>query len=171
VSDSIDAAPVGDPRDLPLHSADAESTPLGRTREPNRDHSAAVLIPLCQILATGRKAASDIYMKLPNGGLAFIDLRKVTDYCLSPDHEDGRHKAYLFQSILGLTLDDADTLIAALRQAATSGDAVLAKRDKYGQRYIIDFEFTGPGGRATIRSAWIIRRNESVPRLVTCFIL
>jgi hypothetical protein len=110
-------------------------------------------------------------MKLPNGDQALIDPRKVTDYCLSPDHEDGQHKAHVFQSVLGLTLDDSNTLLAALRQAATAGEAVLGKRDKYGQRYVIDFEFTGPGGTATIRSAWIIRPNESVPRLVTCFIL
>jgi hypothetical protein len=96
-------------------------------------------------------------MKLPNGDQALIDPRKVTDYCLSPDHEDGQHKAHVFQSLLGLTLDEADTLLAALRQAATAGEALLGKRDKYGQRYVIDFEFTGPAGTATIRSAWIIR--------------
>ena len=110
-------------------------------------------------------------MKLPNGDQAIIDQRKVTDYCLSPDHEDGQYKAHVFQSVLGLKLDNADTLLAALSQAAVAGEAVLGKADKYGQRYLIDFEFTGPAGAATIRSAWIIRVNESMPRLVTCYIL
>jgi hypothetical protein len=110
-------------------------------------------------------------MKLPNGNQATIDPRKVTDYCLSPNHEDGQHKAHVFQSVLGLTLNDANALLAALRQAAADGEAVLGKHDRYGQRYVIDFEFTGPAGTATIRSAWIVRTNESVPRLVTCFIL
>ena len=110
-------------------------------------------------------------MKLPNGNQATIDSRKVTDYCLSPDHEDGQHKAHLFSSLLGLTIDDAFTLLNALRTAAATQDATLGKQDQYGQRYVIDFEFTGPSGTATIRSAWIIRPNESVPRLVTCFIL
>jgi len=110
-------------------------------------------------------------MKLPNGDRANIDRRKVTDYCLSPDHEDGPYRAHVFQSGLGLTLDNADALLAGLSQAAVAGGAVPGKVDKYGQRYVIDFEFTGPAGAATIRSAWIILVNESVPRLVTCYML
>ncbi len=110
-------------------------------------------------------------MKLPNGGHAIIDPRKITDYCLSPDHDDGQHKARLFQTMVGLTIDDADLLLNALRQAAAVGEAMLGRRDKYGQRYVIDFLFAGPSGAATIRSAWIVRPNEAVPRLVTCYIL
>lgn len=110
-------------------------------------------------------------MKLPNGSQATIDPHKVTDYCLSPDHEDGQHKAHLFQSLLGLTHDNADLLLDALRIAATTEEATLGKQDEYGQRYVIDFEFAGPSGTATIRSAWIIGPNSSVPRLVTCYIL
>jgi len=41
-------------------------------------------------------------MKLPGGQHALIDRRKIVDYCLSVDHEDGQHKARLFASILGL---------------------------------------------------------------------
>ena len=110
-------------------------------------------------------------MKLPNGDQATIDSSKVTHYCLSPDHEDGQHKAHLFESVLGLTLEDADLLLDALRNAAATGEATLGKQDQYGQRYVIDFEFTGPSGTATIRSAWIIGLNDSAPRLVTCYIL
>jgi hypothetical protein len=110
-------------------------------------------------------------MKLPSGERAIIDSRKIIDYCLSPDHEDGQHKARLFESILGLTIDNADQLLEALRNAATAQDVVVGKRDEYGQRYLIDFEFASPSGTATIRSAWIIRNSETVPRLVTCYIL
>jgi hypothetical protein len=110
-------------------------------------------------------------MKLPNGDQAIIDERKIKDYCLSPDHEDGQHKARIFRSVLGLALGDAAVLITALRQAAATEEALILKADRYGQRYGVDFEFAGPAGTAKIRSAWIIRTNESVPRLVTCFIL
>jgi hypothetical protein len=48
---------------------------------------------------------------------------------------------------------------------------MLGHADRYGQRYVIDFEFQGPVGQAMIRSARIIRTNETVPRLVTCYIL
>ncbi len=110
-------------------------------------------------------------MKLPSGDLAIIDPRKIYDYCLSLDHEDGQHKSRLFASVVGLTTDHADQFIEALRIAATTRDAILGKHDQYGQRYVIDFEFAGPSGKAEIRSAWIIRRNETVPCLVTCYIL
>lgn len=110
-------------------------------------------------------------MKLPNGDQALIDPRKVTDYCLSPDHEDGQHKAHLFSSILGMTSDDTDLLLDALRSAATTLEAKLGKQDQYGQRYVIDFEFSSPTATATIRSAWIMGPNSTVPRLVTCYIL
>lgn len=110
-------------------------------------------------------------MKLPNGDKAIIDPRKVTQYCLSPDHEDGRHKARLFESILGLRINDADLLLNALKQAAADGEAVIGKQDKYGQRYVLDFKFTGPVGTGAVRSAWIIGPNETAPRLVTCYLL
>ena len=110
-------------------------------------------------------------MKLPNGAQATIEPRKVTDYCLNPEHDDGRHKAHLFQKILGMTLDDADTLLAALNHAAIHAEATLGKRDQYGQRYTIEFEFVGPAGTATIRSGWIIGTGDLVPRFVTCYIL
>jgi hypothetical protein len=35
-------------------------------------------------------------MKLPDGDKAIIDQRKIIDYSLSPDHDDGKHKARLF---------------------------------------------------------------------------
>ncbi len=34
-------------------------------------------------------------MKLPNGDQAIIDERKLVDYCLNADHEEGKHKAVL----------------------------------------------------------------------------
>jgi hypothetical protein len=110
-------------------------------------------------------------MKLPNGDQAVIDPRKVTDYCLSPDHDDGKHKARLFHDMLGLTSDDARVLLDALKAAAAGGDAIVGKLDKHGQRYVIDSELTGPGGQAIVRSAWIVRSGEDFPRLVTCYIL
>ena len=32
-------------------------------------------------------------MKLPSGARAVVDVAKLCDYCLSPDHPRGRHKA------------------------------------------------------------------------------
>jgi hypothetical protein len=110
-------------------------------------------------------------MNLPNGDTATIDLRKILEYCLSTKHEDGQHKAHLFELLVGINADNASLLIDALCNAAAQGDARLGKRDKHGQRYVIDFDLEGPAGTALIRSAWIIRPGEAVPRFVTCYIL
>jgi len=39
---------------------------------------------------------------LPNGDRAILDIRKLEDYCLSPSHPRGRHKARVFQRVLGV---------------------------------------------------------------------
>ena len=110
-------------------------------------------------------------MKLPNGPRALIDPRKVTGYSLDSEHDEGRHKAHLFEALLGIDQQNAEILLDAVEKAAATGEAIVGKFDKYGQRYVIEFAFTGPGGTATIRSAWIIRSEEDFPRLVTCYIL
>lgn len=110
-------------------------------------------------------------MKLPNGERALIDPLKLTGYSLDPEHDEGRHKAYLFETLLGVNRQNAELLIDAVEKAAVSGEAVTGELDTYGQRYVVDFAFTGPGGTATLRSVWIIRSSEDFPRLVTCYIL
>ena len=110
-------------------------------------------------------------MKLPHGDQAVIDPRKLTEYSLNTQHEDGKDKAYLFDTLLGLNSDNFTLLLDALQVAASTGEATPGKLDRYGQRFVVDFEFLGPAGNATVRSAWIIRQGETVPRLVTGYIL
>ena len=45
-------------------------------------------------------------MRLPNGDKAVVDPRKLPDYCLSPAHPIGKHKARLFEAATGITLTD-----------------------------------------------------------------
>ena len=99
-----------------------------------------------------------------------MDRRKIDDYCLDPDHEEGFHKARLFQALLGLNRDNAQRLVDLLRRAVETGDATEGVSDEYGRRYVVDFEFEGPRGPVTVRSAWIVRTGEELPRLVTCYI-
>jgi hypothetical protein len=49
-------------------------------------------------------------MLIPNADNAVVDVRKLRDYCLNLEHEDGKHKARLFSSILGMTADNAEEL-------------------------------------------------------------
>ncbi len=110
-------------------------------------------------------------MKLPNGERAVIDPRKLLGYSLDPEHDEGQHKARLFESLLGINRQNARLLLDAVEKTAMTGEAVIGKVDQYGQRYTVDSAFTGPGGAATIRMAWIVRPGEDFLRLVTCYIL
>ncbi|MFH1923383.1 MAG: DUF6883 domain-containing protein [Planctomycetota bacterium] len=110
-------------------------------------------------------------MRLPDGDRAIVDEQKIVGYCLSQDHDDGKHKARLFREVLGITLDNAGSLVDALKEAAATGEAMPGKLDHYGQRYVIDFRLQGPGGIAAVRSAWIVLATEQFPRLVSCYIL
>lgn len=110
-------------------------------------------------------------MKLPNGDRAVVDMRKLRDYCLSARHPRGRHKARVFASALGIYDGDADLLRDALLEAALTSEVLPGRSDIYGQRYILDFEIRGPAGGGNVRSCWIIRKQESFPRLMSCFVI
>ena len=101
-------------------------------------------------------------MRLPNAESAFVDIDKLRDYCLSTEHPQGKHKARVFAASLGLTAADAKVLQAALYKAAQTDEAVPTNRDEFGQRYVLDFEVTGPKGGAILRSAWIVRPTRGV---------
>ncbi|GIL15902.1 MAG: hypothetical protein BroJett039_10750 [Chloroflexota bacterium] len=49
-------------------------------------------------------------MKIPNAERAVIDIRKLRDYCLNPEHAEGKHKARLFSAVFGMTAQPANEL-------------------------------------------------------------
>jgi hypothetical protein len=100
-----------------------------------------------------------------------VDLAKLRDYCLSTDHPRGRHKAMVFAAALGMTADHAEPLRLSILAAAADGEAAVGETDEYGQRYVLDCMLEGPGGRAVVRTAWMVRRGEEIPRLTTCWVL
>jgi len=110
-------------------------------------------------------------MKLPNAAHALVDVAKLRDYCLNATHARGRHKARVFASVLGIRREHAEFLRKALLEAALSGEAILGERDAYGQRYVLDFLMSGPGGRAMVRSTWIVLSDENFARLTSCYVL
>lgn len=110
-------------------------------------------------------------MKLPNGNRAIVSIEKLRNYCLNPMHRVGRHKAYVFKRVLGLTVVDAEKLRQKLVAIASTGEATRGRQDAYGERYVVDFELTTPHGTAVVRSTWIIRTGEDFPRLTSCYVL
>ena len=108
-------------------------------------------------------------MIIPNAGQAVVDIRKISDYCLSPVHDEGKHKARLFVAALGMRIQDAEALRAILLETVKTQHAKLGRRDAFGQRYTVDFPLEWQGRAATIRSGWIIEHHSDVPRLTTCY--
>lgn len=109
--------------------------------------------------------------KLPNAENAVVEMRKLRDYCLSPEHPRGKHKARVFASALGITTEDSEELRRTLLTAAGSEEATPTEEDEYGQRYVLDFEMSTEAGSATVRSGWIVRTGENFPRFTSCWVL
>lgn len=110
-------------------------------------------------------------MNLPNGGRADLGT-KLEDYTLNPLHRDGRNKARVLDSVLGITLANADILRRALLEAAAHSSLIEPRGDNgFGETYVLRFPLTTLKGTATVLSAWIIRRGEDFPRLTTCYIV
>jgi hypothetical protein len=102
-----------------------------------------------------------------------VDVTKLRDYCLSPTHPHGRHKARVFRARLGLQPADAEFLRGTLINAVQSNpDAVVpTKADHHGKQYVLDFEMSTATATGMIRSIWIVpAANEDVLRFVTCYV-
>ncbi len=111
-------------------------------------------------------------MKLPNAEHAIVDIAKLQDYCLDENHPVGKHKARVFQRVLGLTRADAWTLRQTILDAVKAqDDAVAGECDEYGTRFTVDVQIDGPAGAAMVRTGWIIRTDEDMPRLTTSFVV
>ena len=108
-------------------------------------------------------------MLIPNPENAVVDIRKLRDYCLSPEHDDGKHKARLFSSILGMTADNAEELRQILLEVIKTHEARLGRQDEFGQRYTLDFTIEWQNRSATLRSGWIIEHGSEIPKLTTCY--
>ena len=100
---------------------------------------------------------------------AVVDIHKLRDDCLNPRHEDGKPKARVFASALGLRQAEASRLRKQLLGAAFE-EAVLTAETRFGNLFMIDLEVATSTNRATVRSNWIVRYGEDFARLTTCFV-
>ena len=76
--------------------------------------------------------------RLPNSERAILDIRKIEDYCLNPQHPRGRHKARLFRELLGATRIDGPWLRDTLLDAVRTGEAIELAADAFGSRWRVD---------------------------------
>jgi hypothetical protein len=140
------------------------------------DSEEVVLNPTIDVLAALLKVKLGIQEKkntrinlLPYAENAVVDIRKLRDYCLNPEHRDGKHKARLFVATLGMTADNAEELRQILLNIIKNHEVKLGRQDEFGQRYTLDFEISWQNREATLRSGWIIEPGSEIPKLTTCY--
>ena len=109
-------------------------------------------------------------MKLPNGAQADLGT-KLEDYSLNLNHRQGRYKARVFASVLGITLGKVHLLRDAVLAAAISEEVESRGDNGFGQAFVLRFPMTTSQGSATVLTAWIVRHGEDFPRLTTCYIV
>jgi hypothetical protein len=73
-------------------------------------------------------------------------------------------------AILGLDANDVEELEALIVEAIQIHEAIPSDVDDCKQHYILDFLLTRNQNIANIRTTWIIRPNETFPRLTSCYI-
>ena len=78
-------------------------------------------------------------------------------------------KARVFRAILGITIENADQLVALIQQAAVEGEVVQRDLTPEGEIFKVDWEIPNTDGEQP-RSTWEIAHDSDAPRLVTAFI-
>jgi len=109
-------------------------------------------------------------VRLPNGDRADVGT-KLEDYVLNMLHREGRHKARVFEAVLGVTAENADVLRRALLEAAASAEVETQRDTGFGVTHILRSRLTTAKGTGTVLSVWIVRHGEDFPRLTTCYIV
>lgn len=112
---------------------------------------------------------------LPRAEEAYGIHEKLAGYSLKTGHEDGGPKAAAFARILGITDADlnhlARELLEGVREVAVSG---IRDGGEHGMHCQVIVRVRGLGAHtdrvANVLTAWEIRWDGDVPRLVTAFI-
>ena len=100
-----------------------------------------------------------------------IDPRKLTDYALALNSPYGRHKAILFERLLGITQENCTILLKQLEDKVLEAEASFHSKDEFGKRYQIDIMIEGIEGRqATVRTGWLVPPVSDQAHLVTLYV-
>ena len=108
-------------------------------------------------------------MLLPNIETASIDLKKLADYVLNGSHPEGRHKARVFLSALGLTVADAEWLSNRIMAGLWQSEAKLQSTTNWGPIYRVDMDIVRGQRCAKVRTGWLCAAEAA--RLVTCYVI
>jgi len=100
-----------------------------------------------------------------------IDIRKLRDYCLNPNHPVGKHKARVFASQLGVGKAEDRQLKEKMIQEMKSAEIEPGIEDQFGKRFSADLTIHIKEQSALVKTIWILRTGHNTPELVTCYII
>lgn len=101
-----------------------------------------------------------------------VNPRKLTHYALDPDSPYGKHKAILFETVLGFTKDNYASLLAQLETKSLQTDVVYHSEDHFGKRYRVDVLVEGTQGQqATVRTGWVVPSQSDKAYLATLYVI
>jgi|SaaInl8_200m_RNA_FD_contig_121_65860_length_1608_multi_3_in_0_out_0_3 hypothetical protein len=96
---------------------------------------------------------------------------KLTHYALDPDSPHGRHKALLFEKLLGFTKKNHTVLLCQLEGEALQAEITFHSEDRFGKRYTADIPVEGTENRhAVVRTGWIIPPGSREAHLATLYV-
>ncbi len=100
-----------------------------------------------------------------------IDPRKLTLYALNPNSPRGRHKAVLFEELLGFTKENYTSLIRQLEKLCLQAEATFHSEDEFGRRFTVDVSIEGmTGQQAMVRTGWVVPTETKEAYLVTLYV-
>jgi hypothetical protein len=165
-------------------SADVREGVLGKTKAEYFDKgllgSGSIRSPLRSVetrlqrqerATTAPRAAPALHPDaIPNARDASVRADKLVKYALNMDSEAGRHKARVFDAVLGYNQSNFEELQQKLVQGVGTVAAVKNLQDAHGQRYTALIPVTGPKGSAVVTTGWIVRPASTAPDLTTAYI-
>ena len=92
-------------------------------------------------------------MLLPNAQNAFIDDKKLIDYCLSDNHPVRKHKARVFMSALGFSLEHFQLLKEGILNEILNKQATQTEINQYGILYDVNVSIANPPKDAMVRTS------------------
>lgn len=97
--------------------------------------------------------------------------KKLTEYCLNKEHETGKHKARVFDSILGIKKEDYKFLQAQLIQGLKKNKVKYRQLNCHGINFGAKIKIQGKNGKmAIVTTGWIYDFNKRNIRLTTAYI-
>jgi len=111
---------------------------------------------------------------LPRGAEAVGVHHKLETYSLVKDHDDGEHKAYVFEQALCITLGEVDHLAEEIMRGLATKPVTKLEMTPWGLSCRVQVPVRGVGihhGRVVpVMTGWELRYVGDRPRLVTAYI-